>query len=132
LNRSIFEKFIVTADGMNTQDKVFQLSPEASTWLFAISFWDEVNRVHGTIFAAYDFAEAHPSVLHAMAVMLSAIVQRAGQNTAPTFKFIADYDANNQPHWMTIEKTQLLSELGLLRDFCQTAADAQQALMIGL
>lgn len=113
-------------------DPVFVLDGIASEWLFAVGFWNRINRSIGTIFDQYEEDEAAPAALYRIAEQLLCAIRELEACDEETIQFRCGWLGTGEPHILETPRTDLISQLVSLQSFLALAAASGITLELSL
>jgi len=116
----------------NSAEPVFILDGAVSEWLFASGFWNRINNSLGTMFGQFEENEAESTVLLQIASELESCVRALQSQCEDTVCFVCGWSPAGDAHTVKVQRTDLVSQLVMLRSLLASAAANRDVLEFSL
>ena len=113
-------------------EPVFMLDGAVSEWLFASGFWNRINYSLGTMFDQFEEDEAEPAVLVRIASELEIWVGSLESQGEEKVRFVCGWSPSGDAHTVEVQRTDLISQLVMLRSLLASAAANRNVLEFSL
>jgi hypothetical protein len=111
---------------------VFMLDGAVSEWLFASGFWNRINYSLGTMFDQFEEDEGEPAVLVRIASELEIWVGSLESQGEEKVSFVCGWSPTGDAHTVEVQRTDLISQLVMLRSLLASAAANRNVLEFSL
>ncbi|SIO48766.1 hypothetical protein SAMN05444168_5291 [Paraburkholderia phenazinium] len=108
------------------------LDGAVSEWLFASGFWNRINYSLGTMFDQFEEDEGEPAVLVRIASELEIWVGSLESQGEEKVRFVCGWSPTGDAHTVEVQRTDLISQLIMLRSLLASAAANRNVLEFSL